>query len=422
MNLIYPNEKTLLTIAKVLAALFWIVLFVCTFGTLLIYILFIYLFFLFAHSAFVSYFKGSGVKITQEQYPDLYERLISCSQKVGVEQVPDTYLLRTDFFNAFATRFLNRHYIVLYTDVVDALEDNPEAVNFYIGHELGHIHRNHLFWMPFLAPVMFIPLLGAALRRAEEYTCDRYGAACCEDDAAITAAIAAIAAGDSRWKTINKDAYIKQVDETNSFWMSFHELTGDYPWLSKRMKAALAFANNQEVSMPSRHPFAWFLALFVPRLGVGGGILPLMFVIAIIGILAAIALPAYQQFIERSAAATADYDDAAYYSRYEVNDNAHTVMTEISVRYNEYYAENGSLPQSLLDLGYEYEYLADDDGTFEIGIIEEGTIGAWVGTSDYDEDQYLYLQPSNLDTGIEWQCYGENIDEDDLPYDCSMIQ
>lgn len=33
-------------------------------------------------------------------------------------------------FNAFATRFFGRDFLVLYSDVVDALEDNPDALNF----------------------------------------------------------------------------------------------------------------------------------------------------------------------------------------------------------------------------------------------------------------------------------------------------
>ncbi len=34
-----------------------------------------------------------------------------------------------------------------------------------------------------------LPIVGPALRRAEEYTCDRYGVACCQSEADIKAAI-----------------------------------------------------------------------------------------------------------------------------------------------------------------------------------------------------------------------------------------
>jgi hypothetical protein len=59
--------------------------------------------------------------------------------------VPEAYLLQMGgMLNAFATRFLGRDFLVLYSDVVDGLADNPDALNFYIGHEIGHIKRKHL--------------------------------------------------------------------------------------------------------------------------------------------------------------------------------------------------------------------------------------------------------------------------------------
>ena len=122
-----------------------------------------------------------------------------------------------------------------------------------------------------LAPAAWLPVIGPALRRAEEYTCDRYGVACCQSPDDIKAALAAIAAGDTRWQTINVDAFVGQVAVTNGFWMSFNEITGDYPWLTKRMAAAIALSEGREVSHPGRSKLAWFFALFVPRLGVGGG-------------------------------------------------------------------------------------------------------------------------------------------------------
>ncbi len=108
MDLVYRNEKTLFRIAVVISVIFWIALIVGTLGIALIYILFGYLAFLFAHSAFVSHLEGTGVRITESQYPDIYKRLVRCSDKTGLTDLPEIYLLRTDFFNALATRFLGR--------------------------------------------------------------------------------------------------------------------------------------------------------------------------------------------------------------------------------------------------------------------------------------------------------------------------
>lgn len=296
-GLVYRKEKSLFTISVVLSIFIWLALVVGTIGIALIYLLFGYIAYLFVQSAFISYLRGTGVRITREQFPDLHERLVDCCERLGVTEIPDAYLIHADgAFNALATRFRGRNFIVLYSNVVDALADDPDAINFYIGHELGHLHRKHLVWGPVLWPASLLPLLGAAYSRAREYTCDSYGAACCPVPTSATNGIAALAAGDDRWRTMNMRAYGGQAAESGKFWMSFHELTGDYPWLTKRLGRLL---DGDNYNPPGRHGLAWFLACFVPRFGLGGGG-SVLITIAIVGILAAVAIPAYQDYTVRA--------------------------------------------------------------------------------------------------------------------------
>lgn len=400
MDLVYKNEKPLFRIAVVLSAIFWIALTIGTLGIVLIYLLLGYLFFLFAHSAFISHLKGSGVKISETQYPDLYEKLTLGCSKVGLDEIPEAYLLRTDFFNALATKFLGRHFVVLFTDVVDALESQPGAIDFYIGHELGHIHRKHLTWSTFIMPASVLPIIGTALRRAEEYTCDRYGVACCQSEDDIKAAIAAIAAGDTRWKSINIDSYLNQISYTSGFWMSFNELTGDYPWLTKRLAASLAQHKGEKVKHPRRHVFAWVLSIFIPRLGAGGAG-SLLVTVAIIGILAAVALPAYQDYAERA--------------RYE---SAYSSAQLVKNKVTDYVVSNNEWPQSIQSLGYENDELTDEANNIQIGIFDNGIVGAKVGADALGEEQYIVLEPEVVEGDISWKCYGENVLTKHLPLAC----
>ncbi|MFL6653454.1 MAG: peptidase M48, partial [Sulfurifustis sp.] len=119
MDLVYGKEKALFTISIVLSLMFWLVLVVGTLGMVLIWALMFFLMYLFAHSAFISYLKGTAVRVTAQQFPDLYQRIAACAHKLGMQEVPDAYLLHGNgVFNALATRFLGRHFIVLYSDVV----------------------------------------------------------------------------------------------------------------------------------------------------------------------------------------------------------------------------------------------------------------------------------------------------------------
>lgn len=301
MDLMYKNEKPLFVIMLSFSVLVWAALVLGTLGTVFIYIFCIYIFYLFAQSAVISYLKGTAVRITPDQFPDIHERLISCCKKLGMDKIPEIYILHGDgVFNAFAMRFMKRDYVVLLSDMVDALEDHPGALNFYIGHELGHIHRKHLIWGPVLFPAAVLPIIGAAYSRAREYTCDNYGFACCEDQRDAMIGLSVLSAGERRWKTLKIENYVSQAGTSGGFWMSFHELVADYPWLVKRMSRISAKVENKNTEFPKRHPLAWFFAMFIPRtMGSAGGA-SVLIVIAIIGILAAIAIPNFIAYKKRA--------------------------------------------------------------------------------------------------------------------------
>ena len=305
MKLVYGKEGPLFIVLMTLSLLIWAALIVGTFGIALIVLLLVFVVYLFVHSAYVSHVRGTGVRIGPEQFPDLYAQVEGACKKLGMAAVPDAYLLNSNgVLNALATRFLWRNFLVLYADIVNALDERPGAVSFYIGHELGHIRRGHLAWGPVLAPGKCFPLIGFAYRRAQEYTCDLHGLACCAGLEDAQRALVVLAAGKRRWKGLNLAAYGQQLQDTRGFWMSFHELTGDYPWLVKRVEHISAVAQGRDYRPPTRNVFAWLPALLVLRAGPIGAMGTLIW-IYIIGILAAIAIPAYQDFIARSQAVEA---------------------------------------------------------------------------------------------------------------------
>lgn len=297
-KLVYTRERSLSTITLVLGVIAWLLLIGGTFGIALLYILGGFIGYVFAQSAWVASVRGTAVRITPEQLPDLYARLEHCCKALEIDTVPETYILNGNgLFNAFATRYFGRHFVVLLSDVVDALATDPDALNFYIGHELGHIKLKHLTGHVWRMPVLWLPLLGAAYSRAKEYSCDRHGRACCPSPDSAARALVAIGAGAQRWRDVDLTAYTRQLNGNTGFFASFHELTDGYPWLVKRVAVAL----DPNRKFAGRNPFSYVLAFFVPYAGrAGGGAVGLMVVVAMIGILAAIALPAYQDYTMRA--------------------------------------------------------------------------------------------------------------------------
>ncbi|HEX9719755.1 MAG TPA: M48 family metalloprotease [Ramlibacter sp.] len=374
--LVYPREKTLGTLTLVIGMLIWVLLIVGTIGIALIYLLFGFIFYVFAHSALIAYIKGNGVELTAQQFPDLRARFDACCDKLGMTDKPQAYVLQGGgLLNAFATRFLGRHYVVLLSDVVDAMEDNPDGVNFYIGHELGHIRMKHLTGRLFRWPALWLPLVGAAYARAQESTCDRHGLACSTSPENAARALGALAAGQRRWRTLDLAAYKKQLRSTSGFWMSFHELTGGYPWLTKRVARVM----EPDGRLPGRNGLAYVLALFVPYAGRIGGAAGPLILVAIIGILAAVALPAYQEYTVRAKVAVA-YAGAA---------PAQTALAD-------YYAVKKSVPQSLEEAGVA-EQLSDGSRLS----LNPKTMVLTLSTAHGE----LHMVPSDEGDGkVRWQC------------------
>jgi hypothetical protein len=98
----------------------------------------------------------------------------------------------------------------------------------------------------------------------------------------------ALSAGADRWREVDLPAFEAQASLTRGFWMSYHELTGGYPWLTKRVARVL----HPDAALPARNAFAYLLALFSPYMGRGGGALGIIVLAAVLGILAAIGIPA----------------------------------------------------------------------------------------------------------------------------------
>ncbi len=273
MEAAVKREKSIFIILAVIASLFWLVAILGTFGIGLLYLLVIFLFYVCTHSALIGYLKGNSVRITAEQFPDIHEKIKRACEKLKMP-MPEAYLQNGNgILNAFATKFLGRNYVVLLSDVVDAFDASEATLDFYIGHELGHIHRKHLVWWPFILPASFLPLLYPAYRRACEFTCDQYGQFCCEQPQDAVKGLSLLASGPKRWRSLSTSSFLGQLKETGGFWMSFHELTGTYPWLTKRVARVQEAGST---SWPSRHPLSWVLGIFCPGF-LSGALFPIVF-------------------------------------------------------------------------------------------------------------------------------------------------
>lgn len=394
-ELVYPRERVLGAITLVLGLLVWLSLIVGTFGGALVGLAVGFVLYLFFHSTLISHIKGNGVELSESQFPDLYEQFVACCDRLQLKKRPKAFILSgSGGLNAFATKFLGSQYVVLTSDVVDAMSKHVDGVRFYIGHELGHLRMKHLHIGQLLRwPVLWLPLLGAAYSRARETTCDRHGLACSSSPEGAARALAALSAGSKRWQTLDVNAYLGQAKYSSGFWMSFHELTAGYPWLAKRVARVV----DQSAPMPKRNFFSYLLALFIPYAGRLGGGFGLLILIYIVFVLAAIGAPEYQNRTIRA--------------KLDVTVNESKSAREALANY---YQSKQEIPASLEAAGIPSQ-LADGSKLS----IDPSNMVLVVNTA---QGELVFIPGADDQGHVVWNCTnGEGLKKEQLPASCRAM-
>lgn len=231
----WPSEIPLLCLVAVAAFWLWFALAISILG--IAYALFLGVFFFFSHVAFVTYVRGSAVRLSERQFPELHGRVVELARRAGLATPPEAYVMQAGgSLNALATKLFRSRMIVLFSDLLDACGDDEKARDMVIGHEIGHLKSGHLDFHWLLLPGMFVPFLGAAYSRARELTCDRWGRELCGDAAGATRGLAVLAAGGRLGPRVDLAAYIEQRRDLDTGWLTLGRWLSFYPPLSKRVE------------------------------------------------------------------------------------------------------------------------------------------------------------------------------------------
>jgi Zn-dependent protease with chaperone function len=285
------KEQDYFVIVAIIAGLCWLVLAVTIIG--LIYGLLIALFVWLAHGLVIARFKSESVLVTEQQMPALYATYRDVVAKLGVREIPPLYIVQAHgLLNAFATRWSGRHFVIVYSDMLEACGEDTPQIRFLLGHELGHIRSNHIVKKLYLLPGTLFPLIGSAYSRACEASCDRFGAFAADDLHAAAQALLILAGGKNAWHTMDPTAFSEQYRRQRGFFISWHELTSGYPTLSQRAYNILTLDKSPQPVRARRNGWAYLFAIFTVggMQGSGGNMLV---TVAIVALLASIALPAF---------------------------------------------------------------------------------------------------------------------------------
>ena len=204
----------------------------------------LFIFFVFTTGKLYGTQRAQGVRITPEQFPEVYDMWQTMASALRMKRVPELYTVNGDgVLNAFAACVPGfRYFSTVNSDILEACLRNQdwETLKFILGHELGHMKLGHVTWWWFLLTVMGnLPgvnyIFGLPLSRAREYSCDKIGQAFAADDA--YKGLTMIGAGKHLYNQLNTQAHLVESTERRGFWMTVSNFFSTHPIVNWRINA-----------------------------------------------------------------------------------------------------------------------------------------------------------------------------------------
>ena len=153
---------------------------------------------------------GSGVHISEEQFPEIYNCVETFKNRLGIDKEIEVYLMEDNVSNAFAVKYGKKDIILLTDDLIHGClaSNNPNALSFVIGHELGHIALNHTG--------LLRSWVGKNLKhlgRLDEYSADAVGLALVEDKNIAFRGLLLLTVGYAMMRYVNLERLVTQSHE-----------------------------------------------------------------------------------------------------------------------------------------------------------------------------------------------------------------
>jgi len=201
---------------------------------IIVYVLLFVLYFRFVSFLMIGHLRGNGIEIGEGQFPEVFSMTKDIAALYGMKKAPKVFLVQSGgILNAYATRFVGKDYVAIYSDVFSLVERDEAVLRFVLAHEFAHVKRRHVqkrFWT-FLS--FYVPFLGPAYSRSCEYSCDAYGREASPQGA--VKGLLLLAAGKDLYGRVDVAEYMKSFAGNNSPATRFAEKFSSHPNLPKRI-------------------------------------------------------------------------------------------------------------------------------------------------------------------------------------------
>jgi Zn-dependent protease with chaperone function len=180
--------------------------------------------------------QAVGTAATMEQFPEVAEALSGVCGQFQVKQKPRVIIINGSEVNAFALRFARKRVIVLLSQVLEGIIDQPGQLRFILGHELCHLVLDDSFSGKFK---IYRP---ASFKSAREFSCDNCGCAAAGDLESAKTTLKRVGVGNTLYPRLNEkflEAESKYIYSGLTGWLIKQYLT--HPPLGRRLTSMADF-------------------------------------------------------------------------------------------------------------------------------------------------------------------------------------
>jgi len=190
--------------------------------------------------------QSDALEVARDRHGEVDRLADLAAFRVGVAR-PRVFVCGDEEPNAYTIGFWGEHHVLLTTALLDFLE--PHEVLFVLGHEMGHVRREHVSWLTLTAPpssALRVPvlsfLLGLLFRDWQlraELAADRAGLLAARD---LGVAISALKKVTLRSVGQQPAAVADEGSESRDPLDRLSEYTGTHPSLRNRVAKLSQFA------------------------------------------------------------------------------------------------------------------------------------------------------------------------------------
>lgn len=181
--------------------------------------------------------RGDGVRVTEQQFPELYAQLLDACRKLDIDRIPEIYISRKVEGRAAEahTRWDGRSLVVLNADLVgETWVETLDALTFAVAGALGAIRLGHTRWWVELLTVYArrIPGLRTPILVKWTHSRDRCAAFVVPDG---VRGLIIEAVGKDAISSVDVPAFVDQTKQrTHRFWESLATMRRKAPSLVAR--------------------------------------------------------------------------------------------------------------------------------------------------------------------------------------------